>query len=484
MQQLRPAAKVYLTVVTVGALAALIAAVVQLASQPDDVRAEHVRMLLVLSPIFVLSIYLKSSMTQEISLSASVPILSAAYLIGGWSVACLVGFSAIVLDRRKALSRVLFNNAQWVLMGLAGGLIYEAMGGVEMGTLPRDGFSYELLVPIIVSIVAVIGVNAALMLGILAFQEQIKPSTIWRNMVATSVGSIFAYGLLGLLMAVLWSIGGGFAAALVLLPLLVARRAFNQYAEQREAYESTIRALVQAVETKDHYTRGHSERVSRASVLIARILRMRDDRVEALRYAGILHDVGKLGVPTRVLQKTGPLDDEEFDAIKRHPWNGTEMVRGIAFLEEAYNGIMHHHERLDGRGYPMGLAGPDIPEFARIIAVADAFDSMTSTRSYRGARRVPEALHELEKCAGTQFDPAMVAALVEALQREPWTAVAPADQRQIDIELGSPSFDHDDPTANQPTEPDPQIAAQAELAERRNQRMLHRRQITRRGGWL
>ena len=352
MQQLRLAAKVYLVVVTAGALAALIAATAEMVNDP-----QHIAVVLVLAPIFVLSIYLKSRMTQQVDLSANVPILIAAYLIGGWSVACLVGISAIVLDRRKALSRVLFNNAQWVLMGLAGGLIYDAMGGPLMETLPENGFSPEILVPIIVSIVAVIGVNAALMLGILASQEQIKPRTIWRNMVVTSVGPYFAYGLLGLLMSVLWSIGGPFAAALVLLPLLVARRAFNQYAEQREAYESTIRALVQAVETKDHYTRGHSERVSRASVLIARILRMRDDRVEALRYAGILHDVGKLGVPTRVLQKTGPLDDEEFDAIKRHPWNGTEMVRGIAFLEEAYNGIMHHHERLDGRGYPMGLAG-------------------------------------------------------------------------------------------------------------------------------
>ncbi len=478
MPQLRPVAQVYLAVVTVGALAALVAALVEIGGD-----REHLRVLAVLAPIFVLSIFLKSQMTQQVDLSANVPILIAAYLIGGWSVACLVGISAIVLDRHKALSRILFNNAQWVLMGLAGGLIYETMGGTPNEVVPADGFSADILGPIVVSILAVIGINAALMLGILAFQEQIKPGTIWRSMVVTSVGPYFAYGLLGLLMAVLWSIGGGFAAALVLLPLLVARRAFNQYAEQREAYESTIRALVQAVETKDHYTRGHSERVSRASVLIARILKMRDDRVEALRYAGILHDVGKLGVPTRVLQKTGPLSDMEFAAIKRHPRNGTEMVRGIAFLEEAYNGIMHHHERLDGRGYPLGLAGHDIPEFARIIAVADAFDSMTSTRSYRGAREIPEALHELENCAGTQFDPAMVHALIAALSLQPWTVAAPAEQRQVDVELGAPSFDHDDPTANLPTEPDPQIAAEAELAERRNQRLLHRRDITRRGGW-
>ena len=210
---------------------------------------------------------------------------------------------------------------------------------------------------------------------------------------------------------------------------------------------------------------------------------MRDDRVEALRYAGILHDVGKLGVPTRVLQKTGPLSDMEFDAIKRHPRNGTEMVRGIAFLEEAYTGIMHHHERLDGRGYPLGLSGDDIPEFARIIAVADAFDSMTSTRSYRGARDVPTALDELKHCAGTQFDESMVDALVSALDREPWSTVTPIEERVVDVELGAPAFDHDDPRSNLPGDVDPTIAAEAAAAEGQNERSLHRKGTLQRGGW-
>jgi len=474
MQQLRPAALAYLGVVTACAAAALVAAVVDVVQHP-----QQLQVLLVLAPIFILSLHLKSDMTAQVLLSANVPILIAAYLIGGWSVACLVGVSAVVLDRHSALSHTLFNNAQWVLMGLAGGLVYDGMGGTSMDTLSDQGFDPATLVPIFVSIVAVITVNAVLMLGILRLQEQISPSTIWRGMVLTSVGPYFAYGLFGLLMAVLWSIGGGFAAALVLIPLLVARWAFKQYAEQRQAYEATIRSLVQAVETKDHYTRGHSERVSRASVLIARILGMREDRVEALRYAGILHDVGKLGVPTRTLQKTGPLSDGEFEAIKRHPGNGTEMVRGIAFLEEAYTGILHHHERLDGRGYPSGLSGPEIPEFARIIAVADAFDSMTSTRSYRGARDVRTTLGELERCAGTQFDPRMVGALVAALKHEPWTTVAPAEQRSLDVEMVVPSFDHDDPRTNVPAEPRPQLAAEAARATELNGRLIRRRRSMR-----
>jgi HD-GYP domain-containing protein (c-di-GMP phosphodiesterase class II) len=172
---------------------------------------------------------------------------------------------------------------------------------------------------------------------------------------------------------------------------------------------------------------------------------MRADRVEAIRYAGMLHDVGKLGVPTRVLQKTGKLTEEEYAAIQLHPIRGLDIVREIGFLDEALAGIMHHHERIDGRGYPMGLAGDEIPEFARVLAVADAFDSMTSTRSYRGARPVDEALAELRKWSGTQFDPAFVDAFVAALKRDGWPR--PEPPVLVTDEIAIPAQDHDDPGA-------------------------------------
>jgi HD-GYP domain-containing protein (c-di-GMP phosphodiesterase class II) len=134
----------------------------------------------------------------------------------------------------------------------------------------------------------------------------------------------------------------------------------------------------------------------------------------------MLHDVGKLGVPTSVLQKNGALTDDEYAAIQLHPMRGLDIVREIGFLDEALAGIMHHHERIDGKGYPMGLAGDEIPEFARVLAVADAFDAMTSNRSYRGARSVPEGIGELRKWAGTQFDPAFVDAFITAIERDGW----------------------------------------------------------------
>lgn len=478
MQALRGSARAYVIATALLAVAILTAAVVSSAS--DFAMLTPVW---VLATIYAIASGLPTRLATGVTLTANVPVLIAAYLIGGWAVAAVVASAGVVWIRRERLAQQTFNTSMWLIAGAAGGWVYEIAGGETAGSWDSHGLLPSLLAPIVLSIVAVIAVNAAIMLGILKVAEEIGPLSVWRSMVVTSVIPYFAYGLFGLLMAVLWTIGGLFAAALVLIPLLVARWAFAQYAEQRQAYEATIRSLVQAVETKDHYTRGHSERVSRASVMIARILHMREDRVEALRYAGILHDVGKLGVPTRVLQKSGPLTDLEFAAIQLHPVRGTEMVRGIAFLEEAYTGILHHHERLDGRGYPSGLKGEEIPEFARVIAVADAFDSMTSTRSYRGARDVAEALVELHNCEGTQFDAVMVQALISALEREPWRSVAPVEDQPVDVELASATYDHDDPSTPPPEGHDETAAVAAARAEIAEERLIHGNDVLERGGW-
>ena len=232
----------------------------------------------------------------------------------------------------------------------------------------------------------------------------------------------------------------------MLVPLFVARWAMGQFAEQQRAYAATMAALCQAVETKDFYTRGHSERVSRGAGMIARQIGMRPDRAEAIMFAGMLHDVGKLGVPTKVLQKTGPLTEEEYAAIQLHPMRGLEIVREIGFLNEALAGIMHHHERIDGRGYPMGFAGDEIPEFARIIAVADAFDSMTSTRSYRGGP--PDRRGHRRAAQGRRHASSTRRSWRRSsprCDRDGWRlperAAAPVDRQTVTAQ------DHDDPTA-------------------------------------
>jgi len=371
--------------------------------------------------------------------------LAAVVLVGPVG-ALVVGATSLFSVRRglDATQRV-FNASTYGLSAWAAGQAYLAFGG-EVGPPSHSSFP-GIIGPFAVAAVVHVLINHGLLWGMMMLVPAPEPGPSGgaaQRYLLVLVLSDMGYATLGLLIAALWSVGGAFAAILVLVPLFVARWAIGQFAAQERAYAATMAALCQAVETKDWYTRGHSERVSRGSAMIAREVGMRGRRVEAIRYAGMLHDVGKLGVPTTVLQKNGALTEEELAAIQLHPIRGLAIVREIGFLDEALAGIMHHHERMDGSGYPMGLAGAEIPEFARVIAVADAFDAMTSNRSYRGARSIEEAVADLRKWSGTQFDPALVEAFVAALRREGWAQPWPATVQPADGVAGS---DHDDPAA-------------------------------------
>jgi diguanylate cyclase (GGDEF)-like protein len=180
-------------------------------------------------------------------------------------------------------------------------------------------------------------------------------------------------------------------------------------------YEVLASALARAVDAKDSYTRSHSETVSNLCVVIGTELGLSPERLEKLRIAGLLHDVGKIGTPDEILQKPGKLTDAEYETIKQHPVLGESILRS-ADLNRKAGWVRHHHERPDGRGYPDGLAGDEIPLEALIIGVADAFEAMISDRPYGRRRSEREALEELERCSGTQFDPKCVAALRKGLR--------------------------------------------------------------------
>jgi putative nucleotidyltransferase with HDIG domain len=193
-------------------------------------------------------------------------------------------------------------------------------------------------------------------------------------------------------------------------------------AETQAAYLGAIRALAAALDARDPYTAGHSERVSVLSVEIGRVLQLGDVDLGILRLGALLHDIGKIGVPDDVLRKESALTASEFELIRAHPVIGARILRSIPFLAPHLPIVELHHERPDGRGYPYGLAGTGIPLAARIVHVADAYDAMTSARAYRPGRLPHEALAELHNGIGSDFDRASVEALVSALPRLPATS--------------------------------------------------------------
>src|SRR5918911_2338746 len=188
------------------------------------------------------------------------------------------------------------------------------------------------------------------------------------------------------------------------------------------AYRTTLKALIKALEARDSETSGHSERVVYFSLRLGRELGLDDRQLRSLEFGSLLHDIGKIGVPDAILRKPAALTQEEWVRMREHPQHGQKILRGIEFLEGAARVVAQHHEKWDGSGYPLGLKGSEIDLNARIFAVADAFDAITSDRVYRAGKSYEEAAAELESWAGTQFDPRVVEAF-RRVPKEEWESL-------------------------------------------------------------
>ena len=201
---------------------------------------------------------------------------------------------------------------------------------------------------------------------------------------------------------------------------------FNNMAEQvgtlfqelKDLNWSTITTLARTIDAKSPWTAGHSERVSQMSVAIARTMGLGEVEIERLYRGGLLHDIGKIGVPLTIIDKKGRLTDEEMAVMKSHVTIGAKILEPLTALEDVLPIVLYHHERFDGKGYEAGLAGTDIPQLARILCVADSYDAMRSDRPYRAGRGPDETLEEIALCAGSQFDPEAVEAFVEYMASE------------------------------------------------------------------
>ena len=201
------------------------------------------------------------------------------------------------------------------------------------------------------------------------------------------------------------------------------------YEDVQDMFMGTLRTLVSAIDAKDTYTCGHSERVAWLGRELAQLAGLDAHETERLYLAGLLHDFGKIGIPEDVLCKPGKLTDEEYDIIKTHPRIGARMLQDIRQMQDLIPGVLYHHERYDGRGYPDGLEGESIPLFGRLLCLADSFDAMSSTRTYRAAMSREQVLEEIKRCAGTQFDPKL-AELFITLDFDPYDRMLNSDKQR------------------------------------------------------
>ena len=201
---------------------------------------------------------------------------------------------------------------------------------------------------------------------------------------------------------------------LMMLPLLLARYAWKLYLDSQNAQSRLITAFIHSLEAKDRYTQGHSARVADYCVEIAQQMQFPPGKLRLLRQGALLHDIGKIGVADTILNKPGKLTNEEFEAIHQHPLIGVTILSDVGLSPEVLEMVRSHHERYDGKGYPDGVRSSELSLMTRILCVADAYDAMTSDRPYRQRLPHEEAIRRLQEGAGTQFDPAVVEAMVKA----------------------------------------------------------------------
>jgi putative nucleotidyltransferase with HDIG domain len=302
---------------------------------------------------------------------------------------------------------VLFNRALLAICAGATGLVFLWTGGRPyLSSPPRS------ILPIALCGLTYITVNTVLMVGVMSIEQQVAPWRMFLTNFRWMLPNLIVFQPLGAFLAQVYLAEGKPGVALLIVPLLVARHSFQLYIKMRKVYLETIMMLTASLDAKDPSTFGHSERVSNYAAEIGKKMGFEDDKVDLLRYVGVLHDIGKVGIRDAVLKKPGVFTPREYEEMKQHPLIGAKIISAIRLLGDAADWVKHHHERYEGTGFPDHLKGDSIPLGARIIAVADALDAITSIRPYKSPMSWELALAEMQRCSGTQFDPGVVATLM------------------------------------------------------------------------
>lgn len=318
------------------------------------------------------------------------------------------------------LVKTLFNASTLVLAIAMPGVVFVWMGGV-----PGDLTLPNVLLPSLLFILLTLPINNALVLRLLTL---LSGSRFWPALLSTVRGllpNVVASAPIGFFMAMLLGMPSGvWLMLLFMMPLLLARYAFKLYVDSKNKYFQLISTLSAAMEAKDQYTQGHSRRVEQISVHIAQQMKLPPRKVEAIRVAALLHDIGKIGIDDSILRKPGYLSPEERRIIETHPVIATRILTEVDLPDNIDNIILHHHEFYNGKGYPGRITVPEVPLESFILGVADAYDAMTSDRPYRKGLSPEKAQSILREEAGQQFHPAVVDAFFEMLKNNPPEEIA------------------------------------------------------------
>ena len=323
------------------------------------------------------------------------------------------------------LHKSLFNASNYILSILACGLVFEKLGGTYLIASKPSGIEATFteiagdLGPILIGLVVYVLVNTLMIMFYFYFANGPRPGMVmeWLRIFRWSVLSMICIGTLGVFLTAVYHAFGALAVLLFYAPFMLFRYAYVGFTSIQKGYIDTIKAFSAALEAKDPYTVGHARRVGKYCDLIANEMKLSSDRTKVLKYASLLHDIGKIGIKESILNKPGPLNDEEYAEIKKHPVIGAQMLGDIQFLKREVKIIRAHHVHFDGRGYPEDALTESKMLEAQILCAADSFDAMTSDRAYRAGMSLEEAVDELHRFSGTQFAPEVVEAFIRGLDK-------------------------------------------------------------------
>lgn len=337
------------------------------------------------------------------SIYASSPIDLAAIILLGPAASAFIEaiasfFSEVFVQRRPAI-KIAFNVPLLIVTVGVAGVTYHAFPS-EWTSLDSPRF----LIPLTVCGIVYYAVNTVSISMIIGLSSRKNPLQMWKQNYMWTFFHIFAFLPLGAIIGLVYTSHGQWTILLFVIPIFLARYSFKLYVEMKEAHINTVAALASAIDANDPYTHGHSYRVSRYALKLGNAMGLSSRDLEILEYGALLHDIGKIAIQHDVLLKETKLSEEDFRTLRQHPTVGADIVENLRFLKEAAVLVRYHHEQPNGRGYPEGLEGDEIPVGARILLVADAFDAMTSDRPYRKGLEIEKVVEQFDIYKGEQFD--------------------------------------------------------------------------------